>query len=69
MYLDNVITLQSIGRTLRKLAGKQQATLIDILDNLSYNKHTNFALKHAIERLKIYESEGFKVSYLSTQLE
>lgn len=68
-YKARIRTLQSIGRTLRKLAGKYQATLIDILDNLSYNKHMNFALKHAVERLKIYESEGFKISYSSTQIE
>lgn len=68
-YKARIRTLQSIGRTIRKLAGKHQATIIDILDNLSYNKHTNFALKHAIERLKIYESEGFKISYSSTQIE
>jgi superfamily II DNA or RNA helicase len=62
-YKARIRTLQSIGRSLRKLVGKEKAKLIDICDNLCYHKHTNFALKHATERLKIYESEGFSISY------
>lgn len=68
-YKARIRTLQSIGRTLRKLSGKTGAVLVDILDNLAYNKHTNFALKHALERVKIYEGEGFKITYTSTELE
>ena len=62
-YKARIRTLQSIGRSLRKLVGKEKAKLIDICDNLCYHKRTNFALKHATERLKIYESEGFSISY------
>lgn len=62
-YKARIRTLQSIGRSLRKLIGKEKAILIDICDDLCYHKHTNFALKHATERLKIYESEGFGISY------
>lgn len=62
-YKARIRTLQSIGRSLRKLVGKEKAKLIDICDNLCYHKHINFALKHATERLKIYESEGFSISY------
>lgn len=68
-YKARIRTLQSIGRTLRKLSGKDKATLIDICDNLTYNKHNNFAVKHAIDRLKIYESEGFDISYQTYDLE
>lgn len=68
-YKARIRTLQSIGRSLRRLSGKDKAVLVDFMDDLSYNtKHMNFALKHAIERLKIYESEGFKVSFSSTDL-
>lgn len=68
-YKARIRTLQSIGRTLRKLEGKETAKLFDILDDLCYNKHQNFAMKHAIERSKIYESEGFKLTYDSITLE
>jgi len=67
-YKARIRTLQSIGRILRKLAGKDKAILIDILDNLSYNKHNNFAVKHAVERLKIYEQEGFNIEYKAIEL-
>jgi superfamily II DNA or RNA helicase len=64
-YKAKIRTLQSIGRTLRKLSGKEKATLIDIVDSLCYNRHQNFAYKHAIERMKIYESEGFNTTFQS----
>jgi len=66
-YKARIRTLQSIGRALRKLIGKEKAILFDICDNLSIGKHTNFALKHALERLKIYELEGFDIKYESIQ--
>ena len=68
-YKARIRTLQSIGRTLRKLEGKETAKLIDILDDLSIGKHSNITLKHALERLKIYESEGFNVKYKSINFE
>lgn len=64
-YKAKIRTLQAIGRTLRKLSGKEKATLIDIVDSLCYNRHMNFAYKHAIERMKIYESEGFNTTFQS----
>jgi superfamily II DNA or RNA helicase len=67
-YKARIRTLQSIGRTLRKLSGKDKAKLIDIMDSICYNRHMNFAYKHAIERMKIYESEGFESSFESHQL-
>lgn len=68
-YKARIRTLQSIGRTLRILAGKQKAVLIDVVDNLCHKNHSNFAFKHALERLKIYESEGFDVTYQSEKLD
>lgn len=67
-YKAKIRTLQSIGRTLRKLSGKDTATLIDVVDNLVYNKYINYAYKHGIERMKIYESEGFKLKFESVVL-
>lgn len=64
-YKAKIKTLQSIGRTIRKACGKDGATLMDISDDLSFFKRGagsptyNTTYKHFIERLKIYESEGF----------
>lgn len=67
-YKARIRTLQSIGRTLRKLEGKDKAVLFDICDDFSIGKYSNITLKHALERLKIYESEGFDVKYNSIKL-
>lgn len=68
--LDNIIfaspskskirNLQSIGRVLRKGNGKDKATLYDIVDDLQWKTHKNFAVNHFIERVKIYSNEGFE---------
>lgn len=72
-YKAKIKTLQSIGRTIRKAAGKEGATLIDISDDLCYNKRNgenvqNTTYKHFIERLKIYESEQFDYKLYRVQL-
>lgn len=68
--LDNLIfaspskgrirNLQSIGRVLRKGVDKESATLYDIVDDLQWKSNQNFAIKHFIERVKIYSDEGFE---------
>ena len=67
--LDNIIfaspskskirNLQSIGRVLRKGNGKDQATLYDIVDDLTWKSKENFAVRHFKERIKIYSDQGF----------
>lgn len=52
--------LQSIGRGLRTSSGKTAALLVDICDDLQYNKKLNNTMNHSIERLKTYESEQFR---------
>lgn len=62
-YKAKIKTLQSIGRTIRQAAGKNGAKLIDVGDNLVYKKRSekpNATWRHFIERLKIYDSEGFE---------
>jgi superfamily II DNA or RNA helicase len=56
---SSIRTLQSIGRGLRQLEGKEMATLYDISDDMRYKKHMNYTLKHFIERTKIYNEEQF----------
>lgn len=67
-YKARIRTLQSIGRTLRKLSDKENAILIDIVDDLCYKSYENFAYKHAVERMRIYELEQFSSSFETQQL-
>lgn len=68
-YKAKVRVLQSIGRALRTAAGKDGAKLIDIIDDLSTasrgsHRKANAALNHGIERLKLYDAEGFDYKVL-----
>jgi superfamily II DNA or RNA helicase len=57
---SRIRTFQSIGRGLRTAEGKEGMTLFDIADNLSTSKDKkNYTLNHLIERVKMYNSEGF----------
>ena len=56
---SRVRILQSIGRQLRKHETKDKAKLYDIGDDLHWKSYKNHTLKHFVERIKIYNSEGF----------
>jgi len=56
---SRIRTLQSIGRGLRISDVKNTCTLFDIADNLSHSNKKNYTLNHLIERVKMYNSEGF----------
>lgn len=68
--IDNIITvsptkskvkvMQMIGRGLRKTSRKKECVLLDIADDLSWKTHKNYSMKHYIERIQLYGSEGFK---------
>jgi len=51
--------LQSIGRGLRVSSTKSKVKLYDIVDDLSWKNRKNYALKHFIERVKLYVKEQF----------
>ena len=57
---SRIRNLQSIGRALRRTDNKTSAKLFDISDDLSIKNHQNYTLKHFIERMGIYDSEGFE---------
>jgi len=57
--------LQSIGRVLRKTETKLEATLYDIVDDLSTESRKNYLFEHGVERLKIYINDGFNYSHRS----
>lgn len=57
---SRIRTLQSIGRTLRIGDQSDKAKLYDIVDDLTYKKHKNFAVKHFLERVKMYDDQKFE---------
>lgn len=72
-YKARIKTLQSIGRGLRTMAGKDGATLIDIADDLVHTtrkgaEKLNTTMKHFIERLKVYQSEQFPYKIIPVPL-
>lgn len=76
--LDNIVfafpsksrirNLQSIGRVLRKGNGKDKALLIDVVDDLRWKKHENYAVLHFKERAKIYSEEGFEYNVIGMKV-
>lgn len=76
--LDNVIfansskseikILQSIGRTLRKGNGADDARLFDITDDLSAGTKANYTLEHFKKRIEIYAKERFKFKLTTIKL-
>lgn len=61
--------LQSIGRGLRKSDDGTVTSLYDIIDDLQYKSKKNYALLHAEERLKIYNSEQFDYKIYKVNLQ
>jgi len=56
---SRIRTLQSIGRTLRIGDESSEAIMYDIVDDLTYKSHQNFATTHFLARAKIYKSEKY----------
>jgi superfamily II DNA or RNA helicase len=62
------LSLQSIGRVLRKGKDKVKATLYDIADDCSTKNRRNYTLNHLIERIKIYNEENFNYDIITIHL-
>lgn len=56
---SRIRNLQSIGRGLRTSDNKDRCRLYDMGDDLSYKSRKNFTLLHMMERIRIYNDEGF----------
>ena len=56
---SRIRNLQSIGRGLRMSETKDEATLFDIADDMSWKQKKNYTLLHFLERVKIYNEEKF----------
>ena len=54
-YKSEIIVKQSIGRGMRQLSGKDSFNIIDIVDDLSYERHHNYLYKHGKARLEFYK--------------
>jgi superfamily II DNA or RNA helicase len=67
-YKSKIKVIQAIGRTLRKHKNKDEAIVIDIVDDLTYRRRTNYVYNHAVERLKIYQKEQFEYSIQEIEL-
>lgn len=65
---SKIISLQSLGRLLRKHKSKAKARMFDIVDDISWKKAENYAYKHGIERLKFYAAEEHELSVKKVQL-
>jgi len=65
-YKAKTKVLQSIGRGLRNLPGKEVVNIYDIVDDMAIQtkdmstRYTNASLRHYAVRAKIYEDKGFR---------
>lgn len=66
---STIRVLQSIGRGLRKDGKDNKITVIDIVDDFTYNKKQNYALKHFLERIGIYIKERFSYKIYNINIE
>ena len=74
MYKSQTKILQSIGRGMRTHKDKEIFIANDIVDDMTYvtkggKEHHNYTYKQFLERLKIYQAEGFKVEIKTIELE
>lgn len=66
---SQIRVLQSIGRGLRKSENGWDTKLYDITDALDWKSRKNFALKHATDRIKMYEKEQFKFKIYKIEIQ
>lgn len=65
---SRIRNLQSIGRGLRRSDTKTACELFDIGDNLAWKTKKNYTLLHLIERIKLYNEEGFPYKFITVAL-
>lgn len=67
-FKARILNLQSIGRLLRKSEVKSKVYLYDLIDDYRKGKKTNHAYKHAVNRMEIYEEEGFEYDIIEQRI-
>lgn len=65
---SKILALQSIGRGLRLKEGKNGCNLLDICDDLTYEKKRNITLNHATQRMKIYKEAQFNIKLIKVNI-
>lgn len=77
-FKSKIRVLQSIGRELRKLKGKETAVLWDLVDDLIYVQRfksgakrvrSNYLMRHAQKRLQTYREEEFPYEIMQKKIE
>lgn len=63
-----ITLLQAIGRMLRQHDDKVEATMFDIVDDLTHGTQKNYTVRHFEERTKIYDREKFDYKIYSVGL-
>lgn len=63
-----VRVLQSIGRMMRLHSSKTFSTIIDIVDDFTYDDEPNYTLEHAKKRLEYYDEEKYEVKFHSIEI-
>lgn len=66
---SRILTLQSLGRGLRKGNRKEEVNWYDFADDLRYKSHMNATLGHFLERAKMYNEERLKYKIFKIELE
>jgi len=66
---SRIRNLQSIGRGLRRGNQKEKCNLFDIGDDLSWKSKKNYTLNHMVERIKIYNEEGFEYKLVRLKID
>lgn len=61
-YKSEKIVKQTIGRMMRLMENKDRVNVMDIVDDFSIRKFKNYAIKHADERIRIYQDAGYNFS-------
>lgn len=59
-FKSEKIILQSIGRGMRLMEGKQVINIIDFVDDFEYKGYTNYTMQHAKDRENMYIEQGYK---------
>ncbi len=67
-YKSEVLIKQSLGRGMRKMAGKEKVNVIDFVDDFSTKKYKNYLMKHMDDRIQIYNKECFEYKIFNVKL-
>jgi superfamily II DNA or RNA helicase len=59
-YKSEVLIKQTLGRGMRLHKDKEKVTIIDFVDDFSFNGKDNYLMKHCKERIDIYKKEHFE---------